>query len=839
VFWFSVLWGGAICLLWPEKMGIQINRVNRNCSPNASPPMSTNTYSSPTLELITKVREARTTKPPTETYRIALESLTQAASLGTGSQGLLLLLLKDIFEDAIFSSDEYSSSSSTNQYNKVAHCTISSRMQQKSDWAEQKIERLTNINKELQEQNEMAKVECTAAREELAQELNRRSNAALKIDFLEDKLHSHESKTKKKEEETHQNFVVLSNHSNTLACRLERSQLVVQELAAYRDKLESVRVRFRRLTIEDKAGELQQNARPAYQIKTLVEQLKGLYYDLYSKFEILRTNVCNTKEHIHNMKKKFSTDAGQLIQEKERLTLHSRNELVSDEVKKLRYVTGDMHEKQVVASLERLKLSNYGLWVGYVKMCELFMQDKNTSALNAVNPPTWPHPLPSHETVHQDILAIYNSVNPNHSMQQTRSGPLPTCVRSSQIESYLDNKYISFSDVVVNYFLSQYDNKRIAIASFHSFLKKVLMMKKIGSTRIEMFVRAVCGNISIFSIWSYLEARRCLSDIKTQLMLRSEFDRRQAVDLLYGDFASVTEMVDVENHLTVHVQTFIRKETEMGAGNQEEKEHNANEGNKGNEGTSSKKATFTDYEMLMEFLCGQLISGTELRINRSLGALSARDLINSGTMRLTRFQDAVVGMWTRKKKISRKQLTRLYHIVIFEAHGETLFDYINRTIATKNDERQKSGLEPIDVQYEKEEIKNSWKGNTEGQGASNTAGSHEGTTPSTISTGNTKRVNSIEAMKYLMGREVTINNELAQVLAFLTWTMVPKHQEYKHAMDEFAEETSREAATKELEEEKLQKQLNTMDASKGSKGLSKVNQNQISPPPTTLTVATE
>jgi len=83
--------------------------------------MSTNTYSSPTLELITKVREARTTKPPTETYRIALESLTQAASLGTGSQGLLLLLLKDIFEDAIFSSDEYSSSTSTNQYNKVAH----------------------------------------------------------------------------------------------------------------------------------------------------------------------------------------------------------------------------------------------------------------------------------------------------------------------------------------------------------------------------------------------------------------------------------------------------------------------------------------------------------------------------------------------------------------------------------------------------------------------------------------------------------------------------------------------------------------------------------------------
>ena len=192
-------------------------------------------------------------------------------------------------------------------------------------------------------------------------------------------------------------------------------------------------------------------------------------------------------------------------------------------------------------------------------------------------------------------------------------------------------------------------------------------------------------------------------------------------------------------------------------------------------------------------------------------------------------------MWTKKKKISRKQLTRLYHIVIFEAHGETLFDYINRTIATKNDERQKSGLGPIDVHYEKGEVRNSWKGNKDGQETSHAAGSREETTPSTASTGNTKRVNSIEAMKYLMGREVAINNELAQVLAFLTWTMVPKHQEYKHAMDEFAEEKSREAATKELEEEKLQKQLNTMEASKGSKGLSKVNQNQISPPLTTLT----
>ena len=96
------------------------------------------------------------------------------------------------------------------------------------------------------------------------------------------------------------------NYEDTLNYAAEQDRL--DPLAAYRDKLESVRVRFRRLTIEDKAGELQQNARPAYQIKTLVEQLKGLYYDLYSKFEILRTNVCNTKEHIHNMKKKFSTD---------------------------------------------------------------------------------------------------------------------------------------------------------------------------------------------------------------------------------------------------------------------------------------------------------------------------------------------------------------------------------------------------------------------------------------------------------------------------------------------------------------------------------------------------
>jgi hypothetical protein len=790
-------------------------------------------YSSPTLELITKVREARATKSPTELYRIALDSLGEAASLGTGSQGLLLVLLREIFEDAIFSSSEFSSdptsSNKSNKYNKVAHFTLSSRMQQKSEWAQADIIRLKQINQELQEQNGLAMAECASAREELKNELNRQSMASLKIDHLQEQLQMQKVARKKRDDETHQSFVTLTNHSDDLTHRLQRSQNVVKELTAYRDKLESVRVRFHRLTTETNAGEIKST--PESQIYRLVEQLRGLYYDLYVKFEKVRTNVSNTKEHIINMKRKFAKDAGQLIEEKERLTLHANNELATNDVKNLRGVTGDTHKKKLKASLDRLKLCNYGLWIGYVELCESFIANNEINGgctLSTIDPPNWPHPLPSEEIVHQDILAIYHSISPNHVMNYSNDNdPLPTCVRTTYIDSYMDGKYTSFSDIVVKYFISQYDNERIAISSYYSFLKTILKMKKSGSTRIEMFVRAICGTISIFSIWSYVESMRSLSQIKNQLKLTSHFDRNQAVQLLYGDFASLTEMVDVENHLTVFVRKFILDEEED---DDEKKEDDRKRGEDVETVTQQKQNHLADYDILMEFVCGQLISGNELRIKRSLAALSARDLANSGTMRLTRFQDAVIGMWKRNKKISRKGLTMLYHIIIFEEHGENLFDYIKFRIRKNKEDsknsRGKSGGSSSDGDNDSmhsdddnDSAFSAFSGNDAGVSDAISVASENDSVDDISLNGLT----SFDVMKYLMGREVSIDNELAQALAFLTWTMVPIHETYKSALDDLLEEekTKEEQAKKNCLSEK-EKMEDRTEASEGVTGLNKV-----------------
>ena len=88
-------------------------------------------------------------------------------------------------------------------------------------------------------------------------------------------------------------------------------------------------------------------------------------------------------------------------------------------------------------------------------------------------------------------------------------------------------------------------------------------MRRSGSTRIEMFCRALNGSLSIFSIWSYVEIIRSLSIIQNNITLNSNFDRNQAVHLLYGDFSNLTEMVDVQNHLTIYVRKYLSEEEEM------------------------------------------------------------------------------------------------------------------------------------------------------------------------------------------------------------------------------------------------------------------------------------
>ena len=804
---------------------------------------------SPTLELITRVREARASKSPSTVYRVALQALEEASGLGSSSQGLLLMLLREIFEEAIFSNEEFSSSSTTaSTYAKVAHVTLALRSKQQSEWAQSDIERLKQDNLELQEQNGLCRAECEAAREELRIELNRQTKADMKIEHLEEELKNQQAHATMSEEESHASFVSLTNHSEGIRHRLKRSQVVISELASYRDKLESVRVRFRRLATENNAGELKTQAVPKIQVNKLAEQLRGLYFDLYQKYERTRTNVNHTSEHIHNCRREFSKNAGALIKEKEDLDIHKRNELSTDDEKKLRFVTGDKHVKAMRESLERMKTIRGGLWVCYAELCESYINDHLAdSTMSAVNPPNWPHPMPSKKIVHQDILAIYAKIG-SPSSSPSSDDPITTC-SPPEIIRFLGGKFISFSSSVVNYFVEQYDNVRIAISALHAFLKAVTVMRHEESTRIEMFCRALAGKISIFSVWSYVEAMRSLSTVRKQVLVGSNFDRNQAVHSLYGDFASLAEMVDVENHLTAYVRKFISKEKEGGSFEKKEDERKSeddervvvvveeeeeeeeggereSEAEEGDEKSrKSRKSNsalnmMSGYDMLMEFLCGQLIGGNELRVRKSMAALSARDLVNSGKMKLTRFQDAVVGMWKKSQTISRIRLTRMFRAIVFETHGEDMWDYIGQKLSmetAKKNKQLETESEYVDEE-EEEKKKKKKKKNVE------TDVSNDPTTPNVKFGIDVSRVKDKDAAKYLMGMEVLIDNDLAQVLAYLTWTMVPTHAKLKHVLDEFADDVKTgEDKILEFKKKEAEKEKSTTAASTGSAGSNVVN----------------
>ena len=138
-------------------------------------------------------------------------------------------------------------------------------------------------------------------------------------------------------------------------------------------------------------------------------------------------------------------------------------------------------------------------------------------------------------------------------------------------------------------------------------------------------------------------------------------------------------------------------------------------------------------------------------------------------------------------------LTKLYRVIVFEHHAIDMWDYIaNKITLEKKQLIQDEEEEDVDMGVDMEEE-----------------------TSDALS-----KMNDKDAMKHLMGMEVPINNQLAQLLAYLTWTMVPSHETLKMAIDEFVEEEKKtEEEKKEIELQRIQQENGaTTLCSKGKGG---------------------
>ena len=278
-----------------------------------------------------------------------------------------------------------------------------------------------------------------------------------------------------------------------------------------------------------------------------------------------------------------------LIQEKERLALHSIRELgdesydkvASDGVNKKGGLS--MRAQKVQSTISWLKIKDGGLWSGYAFLCEhlqglseqrydsespgpdsnhgMRMADLNsTPALTALDPPSWPHPLPSTHLIHQEIVVIFASAhaaNYTNIVCTKARGSILASAEASVLhrgdERPIEQSFTPFADFVTLHFLNQYKDKRIALAAMHSFLSQISYMLKPGinfSPRAELFAHAISGKVSIFACWSFSEAVRSLKRVQNLIRLDTAVGRSTAVHLLYGtNFATRTEMVQVENAL--------------------------------------------------------------------------------------------------------------------------------------------------------------------------------------------------------------------------------------------------------------------------------------------------
>jgi hypothetical protein len=450
------------------------------------------------------------------------------------------------------------------------------------------------------------------------------------------------------------------------------------------------------------------------QVSQLSEQLSDLYYDLLEGFEKSRTNLSHTTEHVANLRHKFSRDAGALIHEKERLAMHAIAELCdgggsdfSDEIGRQGQGGRNGKVPSRKSAVSWLNVKEGGLWAGYAFLCKHLhaLSEQRRAALDAssghdgeearpallnlppalvaVDPPSWPHPLPPLSVVHQEILGIFVSAhatgNTNIVCTKARgyAGELAMGSESAEApdrpvtlppnESISEQSFTSFTDFVTMHFLKQYKNPRIALAAMHSFLSQISRMCKPGrdfSARAELFAKAMSGKVSIFACWSFAEAARSLKPVQELVRLDSAIGRATAVHLLYGrGFATHTEMIQVENALGDFCEAaagIVADDSAVPA-----------------DATKTEKracSSSAGVGTLLEFVCAQIACGDELRLFRAKSELNARDLVNSGAMRLTRFQDAVHGITKHHaQQMGRKMLTRLFRVAAYEVHAKTLF----------------------------------------------------------------------------------------------------------------------------------------------------------------------
>ena len=765
---------------------------------------------SPALDLLVQVQEAKSKLPLEHVAGVALNTLQQCVELGVGPYGNLLLGLHDIFEEAIFSSEKYSSdapsqSSSLNKhhtskaarYRKMAYFTLAKRAQDKIYSLEEECLDLRAINKELRNKIGMASAEVSSARVELKTEVTRQSNAQLHIEYLQEKLRAQDQNQKMKDAESHASFISMANEIKMLKHKEARSNIVIRELGNYRDRLESVRTRFRvlgehrmsaqkfgavnnsnvkRSSFSKRQQQLSQRQKreseARVQVSQLSNQLRDLYYDLVDQYEKSRTNLDHTKEHLENLRRKFARDAGSLIYEKERLDLHSLGELSSDGKSKNILENIASNAKARTSTLAWLKVKEGGMWLGYAHLCQHLHdlhQKKNNPesgpedfgtqhnkfascppALVALDPPSWPHPMPSLQAVYQEILVIFASANAATQTNIVCTEAKGTTLQMpSQItESTSQPRFTPFSDYVTLHFVSQYEDKRVALAAMHSFISQISTSQKKGpnfSHRASLFAKALSGKLSISACLSFAEVVRVLSPVKEHIRLDSAIGRSVIVHLIYGDgFATCSELVDMENKFGdfCEKQGIKDKYTSLP---DEKTTHNQTTFEKG--GGRPENST---YDVVLEFVCNDLICGEELRLQRAKSELKARDLINSGTMRLTRFQDAVHSITKHhKRRVGRKELTKLFRIASYEVNAKTmLFDESDNEEDTVDAESEANNHSTYD----------SIRENKEGAEAK-------------VDLLEEKKS---EVYKKMMMMPVSIDNALSNILAFTYWAGLPE-----------------------------------------------------------------
>eukprot|EP00949_MAST-11_sp_MAST-11-sp1_P002343 g2343.t1 len=613
-------------------------------------------------ELEVRMREARATTTAAkdiskEEASVALETLEDIAEEYRAPYGGAILMAAETLRRAVFSSDAISNGGN------LPYFTLCDRLIEDARQLVREADKLRLENQRLHEAVAIQNEDNLAMRVQLRDDKRRSMRLQMELSKWQTEQRGDVEKLRKERDAAMASFGEISRERKIVDMKVAKARAVIEDLTAYRDRVESMKLRFQKVT--RKRGKTQARTAGAVpssssrkQLETLALQLHAIYSEKLEKFDGIRNDGSYPPVQLQSARERFRNDASALRQE--RRNLHR--------------ALGTFPRESVLEQLQPLRTHEKRMWRAYRLFAERCFQGQRRQVL----PPEWPHPLAKGVTEIEDVIMVILQSANAVSMDGGIAGPASANIcavvncppqgvaKDETLESLCaEQRFIPLGDFVSLYWLSQYLDVSIALAAHYAFLRNIEEWST-SSSILELFQASLCDEVPSSAWKCTLEMSRLLREEVCRDNLSSYFEKkmfRSVLQQVYcrdneDDQCSTTDLLKASASLS----QFVLKLSTVGDEDDSEK-------------------------IFLRWYTNEILAGTELHYLSSMRAIELRDLEQTGDIRLSRFQSICIDT-LYPLSLSRHEITLHFRIAAYEA----AMDVFGNVVGKRHDDALKNLL---------------------------------------------------------------------------------------------------------------------------------------------------